>query len=163
MSRRSHIQKPGDPGNPKPRARDVNPEAAAESHARYKKRRAARPRVSTLVTRDPHVMRKGNLAPHLVPGNPGNSGGKPGRSGRRAKWLENWAFRMLTAGYTKNSVRRILKSKGQHPAFVSMWKSLAERAAGKAAQPVEVAGKLTLEQLLSASNAIDAPTKEKAK
>lgn len=93
---------------------------------------------------------KGNLPPHLTPGNPGNSGGKKGRSGRRPDWFKELAEKLLANRSTRKAMRRVLRNP-DHPAWASLRKQLEDRAFGKPKETVEHQGKLTLEQLLGAS------------
>lgn len=57
---------------------------------------------------------------------------------------------MLADETTKEQVRGILNDK-THPAFKSMWSEVASRAFGKPKESLELSGKLTLEEILTAS------------
>lgn len=83
-------------------------------------------------------------------GNPGNSGGKKGRSGRKPDAWKALCARLVNRDSTIRAAKRILRN-DKHPAYLGALKFLTEQAYGKAAAPIEVSGKLTLEQLLSAS------------
>lgn len=87
-------------------------------------------------------------------GNPGNSGGKKGRSGRKPDAWKALCRRLVNRESTIRAMKRILRDP-KHPAFKGLLKDLTEQGYGKVAQGVEVSGKLTLEQILSASRAPD--------
>jgi hypothetical protein len=91
------------------------------------------------------------LPPHLIPGNPGNSGGKKGRSGRRPDKWKLWCQKVVSGKSAQREIRRVLRNRA-HPAFATMVKFLGEQGFGKAEANVNVKGKMTLEDLVSASN-----------
>lgn len=99
----------------------------------------------------PQPEKRGGLPPHLTPGNPGNSGGKKGRSGAKPNWLKRFAKAMLKHPGTRESVRKILHSKGKHPGFTALFKELGTRAYGKPTETVDLNHKVTLEDLVNQS------------
>lgn len=75
----------------------------------------------------------------FVSGDPRAGHGKKGRSGRKPNWLKDWCDDLLARPDTKEQVELILADK-DHPAFRAMWQAVADRAHGKPAQPVQLAG-----------------------
>lgn len=74
----------------------------------------------------------------LAGGKPGNKGG-----GRKPDWLKQWCDDVLADDKSCAQVIAIMRDKN-HNAFATMWKAVAERAAGKPAQPVEHSGGITV-------------------
>lgn len=68
-------------------------------------------------------------------GTPGNKGG----TGRPPNEHVDWCRELLSDPACEAEVRAVLLDR-RHPAFATMWKSVAERGYGKAAQPVTGAG-----------------------
>jgi hypothetical protein len=92
---------------------------------------------------------KGNLPPHLTPGNPGNSGGKEGRSGRRSLRFTNMVQKLLLNAGPRRALRKILRNP-EHPHFATMWRALRDTGY-PVTKNLDVKASITLEDLLHAS------------
>lgn len=85
-----------------------------------------------------------------APGRPFKRGGDPRQGRGPAKGAPNagrppnehidWCRRVVSDPSAESAVETVLKDP-KHPAFASMWKAVAERGYGKAAQPLELTGK----------------------
>lgn len=73
----------------------------------------------------------------LTGGVPGNKGG----TGRPPEWLREWCDDLLASKEAKAQVEAILKDNG-HPAYATMWRAVADRAAGKPKERVEHTGEV---------------------
>lgn len=112
-----------------------------------------KPRRKTNTKHTPTVQPVQKDNPNLRRGNPGNSGGKAGRSGDKPSWLKRFARRMLKHPGTQRSVKAILISKGQNPAFSPIYKELASRGYGAVNQSHDVNLNIKLEDLIEGSYA----------
>lgn len=86
--------------------------------------------------------RAGVPQPHggvLVPGAGG--GPQPG-AGRPKDEFKEWCKGLLDDTANRQQVETILGNK-DHPAYATMWKSIADRAHGKPAESVTVTGEVT--------------------
>lgn len=101
----------------------------------------------------PHHKREPVPQPHggaLIPGQGrGPAKGAP-NAGRPPNWLKEFCDDLLADRAAKSQVRAILKDKN-HPAFATMWKAMADRAAGKPVQAHEHRLGATLEELVAGS------------
>lgn len=71
-------------------------------------------------------------------GVPGNRGGQPGRSGRKSEeWREEMA-ELARDPRARATLRRILRGKLGHEAFLKAFRYVTEQAHGKAVQPVQL-------------------------
>lgn len=71
----------------------------------------------------------------LSGGMPGNAGG----TGRPPNWLKDFCDELLDKHRDQIGV---VLGNADHPAYATMWAKVAERAHGKAPQPVEVSGEV---------------------
>ncbi len=94
----------------------------------------------------PSKVRQPHGGALLTGGVPGNKGG----TGRPPNWLKEFCDDLLADKKAKAQVRAIMKDK-DHPAYATMWKALADRAAGKPVQAHEHRLGATLEELVSGS------------
>lgn len=86
----------------------------------------------------------------LVPGaGRGPAKGAP-NAGRPPNWLKEFCDDLLADKKAKAQVSAIIKDKN-HPAYATMWKALADRAAGKPVQAHEHRLGATLEELVAGS------------
>jgi hypothetical protein len=82
----------------------------------------------------------------LLTGNPGNKGG----TGRPPNWLREWCDERLADPTAKDAVELIL-SNPKNPAFVPMWKAVADRAHGKPLQTLDANLTVRLEDIVAES------------
>lgn len=64
--------------------------------------------------------------------------GLKGRSGRKPNWLKEWCDDMLSDPASRQVVERAMRGEEIPATTIAMWKAVADRAAGRPVQSVEV-------------------------